>query len=150
MSEKVKYILNLGAIIGLANGILPSLTIVILPIGLFYAIKKYRTDYLDNVISYGEVFKIGMRLSALAGIVIGFANLMWFYFAPQKVSEIMNQVFVMMENMGYPANVIEDMQQNQVQLFSVSGLLNAIVMGFFISLILGFILKKETDSTQQD
>lgn len=165
-SNKTQFILNQGAILGGINVFLliilyytetlfgsgwPSLAWLIYFIFVPWSITQYRKRFQDGIISYGQSFAHGIRITALSGVLIGF-----FYFIVLKVidPELIKVVIAEAQEtylaMGFTEKQVEDMSEgiemvSNPWLLMFSGIVGSLFYGLIVAFIVSFITTRKGD-----
>ena len=162
-----KSAMNYGAIIGLVlvgislvsflmadyeNKLLQYVSYVVMIGGLFWAIKSYRDNECGGLIAYGSVLGFGTLVSLFFGILTAFFMYVYLKFVDDTMIQyVLEESQRQMEAKGMSDEEIEMGLENS-KMFTSAGfigimaLLGNVFFGFIISLILGFILKKEDET----
>jgi hypothetical protein len=162
-----KSAMNYGAIIGLVlvglslvsfligdyeNKVLQYASYFVMVGGLFWAIKSYRDNECGGLISYGSVLGFGTMVSLFFGILTAFFMYIYLKFVDDTLLQyVMEESARQMEAKGMSDEEIEvGMEYSRMftsaGFFGTMALLGNVFFGFIISLVLGFILKKEDET----
>ncbi len=165
--SKLKSALNFGTILGFALMILTlvtyifemyenkwfgSLTWIVLILGIYLGIKKYRDEVLDGFISYGQALGYGILIAFFASIIVSFINYLYLgYVDDGFIVYSLEMAEMGMYEAGTPDDEIEvamDMTRKFMSpgMLSIIGVLATTFLGFLISLILSAVLKKDPEN----
>lgn len=161
-----------GLIIGLISIIITMLTYVVdvslmvdwkFSLGLFavsiflfvFIGKKYRNEYMEGFIKFGEAFRFIFIAAICSSILSGFFMILLYNFIDPELPEIITEKVLqnteaMMETFGTPTEAMDEaMEQVEKDLegkFSVGGILAGswawLIAAAFYALIAGAIIKK--------
>jgi len=167
---KMPYALKYGLLLGILGVIFSLISnmsgltespvggMVSIPIMLFFyglcfylAFKAFRTD--NDGMSLGQALGIGMLVTLISSIISSIFTFLYMTFIDPGMMERIQEVQIeALENSGMSDAQIEQ-QMEMMQMFSgpvamvAFGLLGALCFGFFLSLIIGAIMKKEKAPT---
>lgn len=148
---QVVWLLFLYATDNLVGSPLQSMKWVIFGVFLFLVLKFYRDHFLEGFISYGRCLREGVRLSVLAGIVIGA-----FYFLMLKVFDPSLGPLMIAETeeaylaMGLPENTVEELSEalrvgmTPWNMF-FANIFDGMLTGFIVSLVVSIFVKRKSD-----
>ncbi|TQV76504.1 DUF4199 domain-containing protein [Aliikangiella marina] len=132
---------RIGEIIGYSTMILSLLLI-------FVAVNNYQKLNPQEVVTFGQIFLIGIGISTIAGVMFGLYNLVYvYYIAPDFMDQYFNYYIENIRNSGAPQAEIEKQiaQLEQEKSFFMSPVVNFSAMfvtvfgiGVIVSLIAGF------------
>ena len=119
--------------------------------GLFLGIKKWRDQYNNGFVSYGDAFKNGFFTMLIAGILTSVWVLLFFsIIAPEEIGKMME----MAEEKMYESQ--PDMTDDQIELamkwskmfmspvwMAIWGFIGSIFAGVILSAIIAIFIKKE-------
>jgi hypothetical protein len=169
MIEEVKYKINTGVKIGLIyfiffvlsyyTGVNPYSAASITSIGtlisigfLFYAVKKFRDDFTEGVISYGNVFKTTV---SIAFFYASFTSILCYLFTSTFGTDVLDrykkEAMLALSQMSKMLNSSTELQDSLIKAIEQSTLFglmlgdfqNKIIGAILVGLIFGFILKKD-------
>lgn len=130
---------------------LQSMKWVIFGVFLFLVLKFYRDHFLEGVISYGRCLREGVRLSVLAGIVIGaFYFLMLKVFDPSLGHLMIAETEEAYLAMGLPENTVEELSEalrvgmTPWNMF-FANIFDGMLTGFIVSLVVSIFVKRKSD-----
>lgn len=118
---------------------------------LFYAFTEVKR--INNALSVKESIQIGLLSSGIGGFLSGVVTMIYFTVAPEKLDEIRSKAMEgAMENPNMTDEAAQITEQwvnmmtspGALLVFSVLG---TMFIGFLISVILGFVLKKAAPET---
>lgn len=163
----LKSALNYGAILGLAlvaltmipflmddyeNKIFQYISYVVMIGGLYWSIKSYRDKERGGFISYGNALGFGVLVSVGFAILTAVFSYIYIKFVDDTILQFMaEETRRQMEdrNMG-DAEMEQAMQMassfTSAGFISFMAFIANVFIGFVISLVLGFVLKKESES----
>lgn len=133
-----------------------SLGLFIISIFLYVFIgKKYRNEYTEGFIKFGEAFKFIFIAAICSSILSGFFMILLYNFIDPELPEIITEKVLqntesMMETFGTPEEAMdeamEQVEKDMAGKFSISGILSGswawLVSAAIYALIAGAIIKK--------
>jgi hypothetical protein len=125
---------------------------------IFVAIKNFRDNHNNRVISFGKAFKIGMYISLIASTMYVFAWLIEFYlFIPDFMEQYINHVLTEAKTGGASQLELDkkaaelagytEMYKTPVGVILLT-YLEVLPVGLIISLICAFFLKRNNQPIQ--
>ena len=163
----LKSTMTSGAILGIAlvvynvilyvfnsnmNSGLVSISYIFIIVGIIYGTKNYRDEFNNGSISYSRALGTGTLIAAFAGVISGLYQYIYVSYIDleyfDKLVDILVQTY---QDAGIDDDKIEQMiemssySRNPV-FFTLSSIFGSAIIGFIISLITSFFLKKEDDS----
>ncbi|HKL93265.1 MAG TPA: DUF4199 domain-containing protein [Bacteroidales bacterium] len=113
----------------------------------YYLVKRYRDKGLGGYIRYWSAWSFGVWLYLFAGLIMSVAYFIHFqWIDPNYLSDTFNQSLVLLEQMNYPQETIDQLLENgipnNIQMV-VSFLFAYIVGGALLFLILAAIVRKK-------
>ena len=130
---------------------------IVLPVGgLAFCLYMYRKEYLNNSMTYGRAFGMGITIMFIVGILAAAYNYIYTSFINP---DIFKQAQIFMEekliNKGLDARQIEAMIDRTAKIrtplfSSLSALGNFIFLGLIAALIVSAFVKKENEDPFRD
>jgi ethanolamine transporter EutH len=126
------------------------ITATIFSVGMSIAMKKFRDDYLENKIKYGQAFLVGLIVAVVSFIINGLYGFVFYsYFDPTYMEEGMLRVVERMEAMNIPEDIlVQQIERIEQQIKPTRQLISALtagpIFGGIISLIVAAVVKKDT------
>ncbi|HKL72300.1 MAG TPA: DUF4199 domain-containing protein [Marinilabiliaceae bacterium] len=148
---QVAWLLFLYATDNLVGSPLQSMKWVIFGVFLFLVLKFYRDHFLEGFISYGRCIREGVRLSVLAGIIIGaFYFLMLKVFDPELGQLMIAETEEAYLAMGISESKVEEFSEDlrigmtPWNLF-FANIFDGMLSGLIVSLVIAIFVKRKSD-----
>ncbi len=132
------------------------LTNIAMAAGIYYSQLQYRRVDLGGYITYGRSLKFGVAVMASASIILSFYLLILMKFINP---ELIDQVRIANEELWMQSGMSDDQIELMSEMYTTvltpgmmafSGLLGYSFIGFIISLITSFFVKKENEEMAFD
>ncbi len=164
----LKSALNYGAILGLVlvaltmipflmddyeNKIFQYISYIVMIGGLYWSIKSYRDKERGGLISYGNALGFGVLVSVGFAILTAVFSYLYLKFVDDTMLQyVAEESRRQMEERGGMSDAEMDQAMSFASSFASAGFIGFmaflanVIIGFIISLVLAFVLKKESES----
>ncbi len=122
---------------------------------IYQTMRIYRDKYRDGFLSYGQGILFGIRISTLAGIIIGFYYFIMFSFVDPGLRDMM---FAEAEEaylaLGMSESAVEEMQGSiemttNPWVLLISNAIGGLLNGLIVSLLVALFVKRKGDPFQE-
>lgn len=122
---------------------------------IYQTMRVYRDQFRDGFLSYGQGILFGVRISTLAGIIIGFYYFIMFSFVDPSLRDLM---FAEAEEaylaMGMSESAVEEMQGSiemttNPWVLLISNAIGGLFNGLIVSLVVAAFVKRKGDPFQE-
>ncbi len=147
----ILYFLNLST-----NRPLGFVAWLIIIVVVFYAMKSYRDNVNQGVLSYGNAFVIGLLVCIISGLISAiFGYIQFSVLSPELIDKMLQISEERLLSRGLPDNVIERSLEMSRKLMTptmiaVMSFVWSFIFGAILSLILAAIVKKEPNPVQTE
>ncbi len=143
----ILYVFNANLNPGLA-----SISYIFIIIGIVYGTKNYRDEFNNGYISYARALGVGTLVAVFAGVLNSLYQYIYVtYIDLEYFDNLVDLMVQSYQEMGMDDDQIEKLIEasNYTRtplFFTFSAIFGSAIIGFIISLITSFFLKKENDS----
>src|SRR5690554_301912 len=122
---------------------------------IYQTMRVYRDKFRDGFLSYGQGLLFGIRISTLAGIIIGFYYFIMFSFVDPGLRDMMiAQTEEAYLAIGMSESTVESMRDNIVKatnpwVLFISHAFGSVFYGLIVSLVVALFVKRKGDPFQE-
>jgi hypothetical protein len=169
-AAKTQYIFSSGAKLGIGIALFllilyladkmfgsgwSALSWIIFGAIIYQTMRGYRDKFQGGFLSYGQGLLFGIRISTLAGIIIGFFYFIMFSFVDPDLRDMMfaeaQEAYLAM---GMSESAVENLQSSiemttNPWVLLISNAIGGLVNGLIVSLIVALFVKRKGDPFQE-
>jgi hypothetical protein len=122
---------------------------------IYQTMRTYRDKFRDGFLSYGQGLLFGIKISTLAGIIIGFYYFIMFSFVDPNLRDMMfaeaEEAYL---SLGMSESAVENMQGSiematNPWVLLISNAIGGLFNGLIVSLLIALFVKRKGDPFQE-